>query len=41
MWKLETDADTEMLDEVLDFINLHLEEIDCSPKIQISIDIAV
>ena len=41
MWKLETEADIKMLDSVIDFVNTHLEEMDCPMKMQIHIDIAV
>ena len=39
--ELETEAENENLDTVQEFISKHLEEIGCSPKIQMQIAIAV
>ncbi len=38
---LEIDALLDNLDQVIDFINVKLEELGCSPKNQIQIDVAV
>ena len=35
------DANTDKLDEVIEFVDAHLEEYDCSMKTQMQIDIAV
>ncbi len=35
------DANTDKLDEVIEFVDSHLEEYDCSMKTQMQIDIAV
>lgn len=41
MRELDIEATTENLQEVLDFVDARLEEVDCSPKAQMQIDIAV
>lgn len=41
MYELSLDATIENLDEVLAFIDQHLEEADCSMKVQMQIDVAV
>lgn len=40
MKQITIKATTENLEQVLDFINAQLETLECSPKIQIQIDIA-
>ncbi len=39
--ELHIRADVERLDEVLEFLNTHLESWDCMPKTQIQMDVAV
>lgn len=39
--ELEIEASVERLQEVLDFVNAHLEAIDCPPKAQMQMEIAV
>lgn len=41
MYELSLDATIENLDDVLAFIDQHLEEADCSMKVQMQIDVAV
>lgn len=41
MYELSLDATIENLDEVLAFVDQHLEEADCSMKVQMQIDVAV
>ena len=41
MKELNIKATTDNLDEVLAFVNAELEERDCSPKIQMQIEVAV
>ena len=40
MKELNIKATTDNLDEVLAFVNAELEERDCSPKIQMQIEVA-
>ncbi len=39
--ELTIDADVQNLETVLDFVNTILEEQDCSPKVEIQLDVAV
>ena len=41
MFELEIDAKLGNLDEVLDFVNCHLKNVECPEKIRIQVDIAV
>lgn len=41
MDKLTVEAKTENLEEVLGFVDRHLETMDCSPKVSVQIDVAV
>ena len=41
MDKLTVEAKTENLEEVLGFVDRHLEAMDCSPKVSVQIDVAV
>ncbi|MCR5292630.1 MAG: ATP-binding protein [Eubacterium sp.] len=41
MNEIVIDANTDKLDEVIEFVDSHLEEYDCSMKTQMQIDIAV
>lgn len=41
MDKLTVEAKTENLEEVLGFVDRHLEEKECSPKVNVQIDVAV
>ena len=41
MDKLTVEAKTENLEEVLGFVDRHLEALECSPKVSVQIDVAV
>ena len=41
MDQLTVEAKTENLEEVLGFVDRHLEAMDCSPKVSVQIDVAV
>ena len=41
MDKLTVEAKTENLEEVLGFVDRHLETMDCSPKVSVQIDVAL
>ena len=41
MDQLTVEAKTENLEEVLGFVDRHLETMDCSPKVSVQIDVAV
>ena len=41
MREITVDADVEQIKPVTDFVNLQLEELSCSPRIRIQIDVAI